>query len=177
MAKKWKFKLSRSNNYLILIPVPSLGYSVPYLRDHSGLGQALAYIRPLQARLDLSPAEVDQIERPQPEELPGSSREMKRPQPEELPGSSRSREMKRPQPEELPGSSTSREMKRPQPEELPGSSRSREQPLGACMEESPEYERSFDREEQTRAIFPFLFHEGCSSHQETGWKRFIICIW
>jgi hypothetical protein len=94
LAKKWKFKLSGSNNYLILIPVPSLGYSVPYLRDHSGLGQALAYIRPLQARLDLSPAEVDQIERPQPEELPGSSREMKRPQPEELPGSSRSREMK-----------------------------------------------------------------------------------
>ena len=52
---------SGSNNYLILIPVPSLGYSVPYLRDHSGLGQALAYIRPLQARLDLSPAEVDQV--------------------------------------------------------------------------------------------------------------------
>ncbi|CAB4025774.1 PREDICTED: uncharacterized protein LOC107327085 [Paramuricea clavata] len=51
---------SGSNNCLILIPVPSLGYSVPYLRDHSGLGQALAYIHPLQARLDLSPAEVDQ---------------------------------------------------------------------------------------------------------------------
>lgn len=53
--------LSGSNNYLILIPVPSFGYSVPYLRDHSGLGQALAYIRQLQACLDLSPAEVDQV--------------------------------------------------------------------------------------------------------------------
>jgi hypothetical protein len=55
-------KLASGGGFEILrIPVPSLGYSVPYLRDHSGLGQALAYIRPLQARLDLSPAEVDQV--------------------------------------------------------------------------------------------------------------------
>ena len=52
---------SGSNNDLILIPVPASGYSVPYLRDSSGLGQALAYIRPVQVSLDLSPVEVDEV--------------------------------------------------------------------------------------------------------------------
>jgi hypothetical protein len=50
-----------SNNDLILLPAPSSGYSVPYLRDHSGLSQALAYIRPLQAHLDLLPVEADEV--------------------------------------------------------------------------------------------------------------------
>ena len=52
---------SGSNNELILIPVPATGYSVPYLRDSSGLGQALAYIRPVQVSLDLSPIEVEEV--------------------------------------------------------------------------------------------------------------------
>lgn len=38
------------NKLVLLIPPPS-GYSVPYLRDVSGLGQALAYVRPLQCDL------------------------------------------------------------------------------------------------------------------------------
>jgi hypothetical protein len=39
---------------LVLITSPVTGYSVPFLRDSAGLGQALAYIRPLQKNLDLS---------------------------------------------------------------------------------------------------------------------------
>ena len=37
---------------LSLITPPPGGYSVPFLRDAAGLGQALAYIRPLQKDLD-----------------------------------------------------------------------------------------------------------------------------
>ena len=44
-----------SNNLLSVIPPPTTGYSVPFLRDCSGLGQALAYVRPLQRDLDRSP--------------------------------------------------------------------------------------------------------------------------
>ena len=40
---------------LILVPFSSNGYSVSYLRDQAGLGQALAYIRPLQEKLYQSP--------------------------------------------------------------------------------------------------------------------------
>ncbi|XP_028407185.1 uncharacterized protein LOC114529572 [Dendronephthya gigantea] len=36
---------------LTVIQPPPTGYSVPFLRDSSGLGQALAYIRPLQRNL------------------------------------------------------------------------------------------------------------------------------
>ena len=39
---------------LVLITPPATGYSVPFLRDSAGLGQALAYIRPLQKDIDLS---------------------------------------------------------------------------------------------------------------------------
>ena len=60
-------------------------------------------------------------------------------------------EVERPQPEELPGSSP--EVERQQLEELPGSA-SPEQLLGACMEESSGYERSFDLEVQT-PLSPF----------------------
>ena len=41
-----------SNITLTTIIPPASGYSVPFLRDSSGLGQALAYIRPLQRDLD-----------------------------------------------------------------------------------------------------------------------------
>ena len=44
-----------SNTTLATIIPPASGYSVPFLRDSSGLGQALAYIRPLQRDLDTSP--------------------------------------------------------------------------------------------------------------------------
>ena len=40
---------------LKLVLAPSSGYSVSYLRDFSGLGQALAYLRPIQRSLDTSP--------------------------------------------------------------------------------------------------------------------------
>ena len=44
-----------SNSLLSMIAPPPAGYSVPFLRDCSGLGQALAYIRPLQRDLDKNP--------------------------------------------------------------------------------------------------------------------------
>ena len=44
-----------SNTVLTTIIPPASGYSVPFLRDSSGLGQALAYIRPLQRDLDRTP--------------------------------------------------------------------------------------------------------------------------
>ena len=50
------FELLRSgspSSKLSLIPPPSGGYSVAFLRDAAGLGQALAYIRPLQKDLDM----------------------------------------------------------------------------------------------------------------------------
>ena len=40
-----------SSSLSVISPPPN-GYSVPFLRDESGLGQALAYIRPLQLDLD-----------------------------------------------------------------------------------------------------------------------------
>ena len=43
------------NNCLATIMPPRSGYSVPFLRDCSGLGQAMAYIRPLQRDLDTTP--------------------------------------------------------------------------------------------------------------------------
>ena len=49
------FELLRSgapSSKLVLIAPPPGGYSVPFLRDIAGLGQALAYIRPLQMDLD-----------------------------------------------------------------------------------------------------------------------------
>lgn len=52
------FELLRSgatNKELVVITPPPCGYSVPFLRDSSGLVQALAYIRPLQRSLDVSP--------------------------------------------------------------------------------------------------------------------------
>lgn len=38
-----------------VLMAPTSGYSVNYLRDVSGLGQALAYLRPIQRNLDTSP--------------------------------------------------------------------------------------------------------------------------
>ena len=50
------FELLRSgspSSKLSLIIPPSGGYSVPFLRDAARLGQALAYVRPLQKDLDM----------------------------------------------------------------------------------------------------------------------------
>ena len=47
----------------VLKPPTSTGYSVNFLRNESGLGQALAYIRPLQRSLDTSPSEVRAVNR------------------------------------------------------------------------------------------------------------------
>ena len=50
------FELLRSgspSSTLSLIPPPSGGYSVAFLRDSAVLGQALAYVRPLQKDLDM----------------------------------------------------------------------------------------------------------------------------
>ena len=42
---------------LTLICPPASGYSVPFLRDAAGLGQAVAFIRPLQADLNTDKVE------------------------------------------------------------------------------------------------------------------------
>ena len=47
-----------SNKNLVVISPPPSGYSVPFLREASGLGQALAYIRPLQCSLNMSTPEI-----------------------------------------------------------------------------------------------------------------------
>ena len=39
---------------LLLIKPPPSGYTVPFLRDGAGLGQALIYVRPIQQNLDIS---------------------------------------------------------------------------------------------------------------------------
>ena len=39
----------------VIPPPPNSGYSVPFLRDCAGLGQAIAFIRPLQCNLNLDP--------------------------------------------------------------------------------------------------------------------------
>ena len=46
---------------LLLKPPLATGYSVKYLRDDCGLGQALAYIRPLQRNLNISPVDVPEV--------------------------------------------------------------------------------------------------------------------
>ena len=51
------FELLRSGHpctSLVIISPPVSGYSVPFLRDSAGLGQTLAYIRPLQKDIDIS---------------------------------------------------------------------------------------------------------------------------
>ena len=50
-----------SNTALTTITPPPTGYSVPFLRDSSGLGQALAYIRPLQRDLDSNPVNIFEV--------------------------------------------------------------------------------------------------------------------
>lgn len=56
------FELLRSGSpcsVLALINPPAAGgYSVPFLRDAAGLGQALAYIKPLQRDLDTAPLQI-----------------------------------------------------------------------------------------------------------------------
>ena len=42
---------------LRLVSPPKSGYSVPFLRDLSGLGGAVTYIRPIQMDIQMSPVE------------------------------------------------------------------------------------------------------------------------
>ncbi|XP_046860742.1 uncharacterized protein LOC124453968 isoform X3 [Xenia sp. Carnegie-2017] len=49
--------LSPKDLYLVTPPL-NIGYTVHFLRDSSGLGQAIAYIRPVQADLDSSSLEM-----------------------------------------------------------------------------------------------------------------------
>ena len=61
ISKSGGFELLRSGSpctVLTLINPPAGGYSVPFLRDAAGLGQALAYIRPLQQDLDTTAVEI-----------------------------------------------------------------------------------------------------------------------
>ena len=46
-------------NDLIVIQPPRSGYSVPFLRDTAGLGQAIAFVRPIQINLDMQPEPLD----------------------------------------------------------------------------------------------------------------------
>ena len=39
---------------LLVVKPPSTGYTVPFLRDGTSLGQALIYVRPIQQNLDMS---------------------------------------------------------------------------------------------------------------------------
>ena len=43
----------RPGELLVIKPSPS-GYTVPFLSDYAGLGQALIYVRPIQQNLDMS---------------------------------------------------------------------------------------------------------------------------
>lgn len=43
------------SNELVLIDPPPSGYSVPFLREIAGLGQAIAFLRPIQCNLDMTP--------------------------------------------------------------------------------------------------------------------------
>ena len=63
LIKGGGFEILRSGSptsKLSLITPPAAGYSVPFLRESAGLGQALAYIRPLQKDLDTSPLQSDE---------------------------------------------------------------------------------------------------------------------
>ncbi len=48
-------------NDLMVIQPPCSGYSVPFLRDTAGLGQAIAFIQPVQIDLDMQPEQVMDI--------------------------------------------------------------------------------------------------------------------
>ena len=48
-----------SGNGLVVIRPPARGYSAKFLRDSSGLGQAMLYIRPLQMNIDISNEDTD----------------------------------------------------------------------------------------------------------------------
>ena len=50
---------STSHGDLDVIHPPKRGYSVPFLQDSSGLGQAIAYVRPIQQNLDTTPLESE----------------------------------------------------------------------------------------------------------------------
>ena len=43
---------------LIMIKPPRYGYSAPFLRDIGGLGQAVAFIRPIQCNLNATSSEI-----------------------------------------------------------------------------------------------------------------------
>ena len=47
-----------SPSELSVIPPPNSGYTVHFLRDCAGLGQAIAYIRPVQRNLNQDPVEA-----------------------------------------------------------------------------------------------------------------------
>ena len=58
------FELLRSGasyKELVLITPPPSGYTVPFLRESSGIGQALIYVRPMQKSLETDPAPVIQV--------------------------------------------------------------------------------------------------------------------
>lgn len=57
------FEILRSGigRSLAFVSPPATGYSVSYLRDQAGLGQALAYLQPLQVELDVSPILTDMV--------------------------------------------------------------------------------------------------------------------
>jgi hypothetical protein len=49
---------SEQVNDVMIIQPPRSGYSVPFLRDAAGLGQAIAFIRPIQINLDIQAVPV-----------------------------------------------------------------------------------------------------------------------
>lgn len=56
LATAGSFEILRRgmSNELVIIDSPPNGYSVPFLRDIAGLGQAIAFLRPSQCNLDMT---------------------------------------------------------------------------------------------------------------------------
>ena len=50
-----------SNKKVVLITPPSSGYTVPFLRESSGISQALIYVRSIQKSLETDPAPLFQV--------------------------------------------------------------------------------------------------------------------
>ena len=51
-------QLSLSPSELSIVPPPNSGYTVHFLRDCAGLGQPIAYIRPVQCNLNQDPIQA-----------------------------------------------------------------------------------------------------------------------
>lgn len=67
LDKGGRFEILRSGDstsvcgLCVLKPSAATGYSVNFLKNESGLGQALAYIPPLERSLHTSPVDIEEV--------------------------------------------------------------------------------------------------------------------